>query len=111
MKFLLVKGNQPHLYILDNEASNELKNGLLKYNIDYQLVPPHLHRRNAAERAIRSFKNHFLAGLATVNTKFPIHEWDRLLPQALLTLNLLRNSRVNPKLSAWTYLHGIFDFN
>jgi hypothetical protein len=33
-------------------------------DIKYQLVPPHIHRRNAAERAIRTFKNHFIAGLS-----------------------------------------------
>jgi hypothetical protein len=59
-------GNQPELYILDNEASADLKKGLKKYKLEYQLVPPHIHRRNAAERAmIRTFKNHFLACLAT----------------------------------------------
>ena len=30
-----------------------------------------------------------------------VAEWDRLLFQAELTLNLLRSSRVNPKLSAY----------
>jgi hypothetical protein len=45
-------GNQPEMYILDDEASADLKKGLKKYNLQYQLVPPHLHRRNAAERAI-----------------------------------------------------------
>ena len=38
-------------------------------------------------------------------------EWDRLLPQAQLTLNLLRNSRINSKLSAYALLFGNFDFN
>ena len=66
--------------------------------VEYQLVPPGQHRRNAAERAIRSFKNHFLAGMALCNPKFPIAEWDHLLDQAVLTLNLLQASRVNPKL-------------
>jgi hypothetical protein len=42
---------------------------------------------------------------------FPVAEWDRLLFQAELTLNLLRNLRVNPKLSAHAYLFGNFDFN
>ena len=101
----------PKLYILDNEISNEFKNALLKYNLAYQRVPPHIHRRNAAERAIRTFKNHFLAGLATCDPKFPVKEWDRLLEQATLTLNLLRTSRVNPRLSSWAYLFGHFDFN
>ena len=33
-------GNQPKLYILDNEASADLKKGLKKYKLEYQLVPP-----------------------------------------------------------------------
>ena len=85
---------------MDNEASKELKNDIVKYKIKYQLTPPNIHRINAAERAIRTFKNHFIAGLATVDPAFPIREWDRLLPQAELTLNLLRTSRLNPKVSA-----------
>ena len=33
------------------------------------------------------------------------------MDQAVLTLNLLRSSRVNLALSAHAYLHGVFDFN
>ena len=101
---LAKRGNQPKMYILDNEASHEFKKALAKYKLTYQLVPPHLHRRNAAERAIRTFKSHLLACLATCDTEFPISEWDRLLFQVELTLNLLRSSRVNPRLSAYAYI-------
>ena len=98
-------------FILDNEISDDLKSSFKKYNISFQCVPPHIHRVNAAERAIQTFKHHFLSGLATCNSKFPIDEWDRLLPQAQMTLNMLRATRINPKLSSYTYLHGNFDFN
>ena len=77
----------------------------------YQLVPPHLHRQNAAERAIRTFKNHFIAGLASLPPKFPISQWDCLLQQAEITLNLLQTSRANPDLSSYAYHFGLFDFN
>ena len=66
---------------------------------------------NAAERAIRTFKNHFIAGLCSTDPSFPVYLWDELLPQALLTLNLLRTSRLNPALSAYNQLFGVFDFN
>ncbi len=105
------RGNAPSIYIMDNEASAELKAACIKYDLAYQLVPPHIHRRNAAERAIQCFKNHLLAILATADPNFPISEWDRLIEQAVLTINLLRNSRVNSKLSAYAYLFGNFDFN
>jgi hypothetical protein len=37
--------------------------------------------------------------------------WDILLPQAVITLNMLRTSRINPKLSAATCIFGQYDFN
>jgi hypothetical protein len=79
--------------------------------IDYQLVPPNMHRRNAAERAIRTFKNHFIATLCGTDPDFPLLLWDQLLPQALLTLNLLQASRINPQLSAQAQVHGAYDYN
>lgn len=88
-----------------------MKHALQKHKVDYQLVPPHIHRRNAAERAIRTFKNHFLACLATADATFPVVKWDRLVQNAVITLNLLRNSRVNPRLSSYAYLFGTFDYN
>jgi hypothetical protein len=45
------------------------------------------------------FKDHFLAILAGVNSTFPLYLWDLPLPQAKLTLNLLRQAMLN------------FDFN
>ena len=54
------KGNDPNLYIIDNESSYYTKEAMMKYETNYQLSPPHMHRCNASEIAIRSFKNHFL---------------------------------------------------
>ena len=98
------------MFVLDNEFSSRLKDVLKNNNLKYQLVPPNVHCRNAAERAIQTFKNHFLSVLATADNEFPISEWDRLLPQAEMTLNLMRESRCNPKLSAYNYLHGMYNF-
>ena len=67
------------------------------------------HRRNAAERAIETSKKHFIAGLFSRHPNFPMQLWCRV--QAELTLNLLRPSRLNPKLSAYAQLEGAFDFN
>ena len=60
------------LQILDNEASKEYKRSIkTKWNAKYKLVPPHTHRSNTAERAIRTFKAHFLSILAGVALDFP----------------------------------------
>ena len=105
------RGQKPLLHWLDNEASKALKNFIQKEQTEYQLTPPHIHRRNAAERVIRTFKNHFISGLCSVDNNFSLHLWCRLLDQAELTLKILRTSRINPNLSAHEQLHGIHDFN
>jgi hypothetical protein len=56
-------------------------------------------------------KKKFCSGLATCDPKFPLTEWDLLMPQADITLNLLRSSRRQPNLSAYACLNGNFDFN
>ena len=66
------KGIQVSLHILDNEASHLYKEAIEKEQCTYQLVPPNNHRRNAAERAIRTFKDHFLRIIAGVAPTFPM---------------------------------------
>ena len=68
-----------------------------------------MHRRNIAERAIRTFQAHFIAGLCSTHKDFPLNLWDRLLPQATMTLNMLQASNRNPKVSAHKYIFGQFD--
>jgi hypothetical protein len=108
---IIIRGLKHHLQRLDNEASLALRKYLKKQGIDYKLAPSHIHRRNNAERAIQTFKNHFIAGMCSVDPNFPLKLWDKLLRQATTTLNILRKSRINPRMSAYSQLNGHFDFN
>ncbi len=72
----------------------------------YQLVPPHDHRHNIAEKAIQVFKAHFISILCGTDKVFPLHLWDRLLGQAEHNLNMLQTSRMMPSVSAYAYLWG-----
>ena len=76
-----------------------------------QLVKPHNHHSNAAERVIQTFKNHTISGLCTCDEYFPSVLWCKLIKQAQDTLNMLRTLRVHPKLSAYHVLEGPHDFN
>ncbi len=60
------------LQILDNKASAENKHTITqKWSATYQLVQPEMHRCNAAEYTIRTFKDHFLLTIiATVDPSF-----------------------------------------
>ena len=108
---LAKSGCKPETFILDNEISKSLTNAFERHKVQYQLVPPQNKGRNAAERAIQTWEDHFLSGIASVDPAFPSAEWGRLMLQGVLTLNLLRNARCNPKLSAWAYLFGNFNYN
>ena len=70
------RGLTPLLQRLDNEASTVLQQFLRDQDVDFQLVLPNVHRQNAAERAIRTFKNHMIAGLCGTDPNFPLHLWD-----------------------------------
>jgi hypothetical protein len=72
----------PKLQSLDNKASGALESILTENDVEYQLVPSHCHRCNTAKRAIRTFKEHFVSGIASVDPDFALHLWDCLLPQA-----------------------------
>ena len=99
------------LQILDNEASTEYK-CITKsdWGVGYQLVTPHIHHRNAAERTIHTFKAHFISTLAGIAPTLPKNLWDLLLPQIELTFNLLRQSTLKPNISAWEYFQGPFEY-
>ena len=78
-----------------SEAPNiykDMKTIFKETQVEYQLVPPHIHKRNVAERAIHIYKNHIITGLYTCDPKFRSREWDRILPQFNMTINLLRSS-------------------
>jgi hypothetical protein len=104
-------GCQPKFHRLDNECPHQLREYFQKQGVQYQIAPPDEHRSNAAERAVRTAKNHLAAGWYSTDDQFPLSLWDKTIPQAELTLNLLRGSRINPKLSAWEQLHGRYEFN
>ena len=96
--------------VLDNECSAAMKECIRANNMEYELVPPGQHRRNQAERAIQTFKAHFISILAGVDDKFPLSLWCHLLEPTELTLNLLRQSRIAPNISAFAHVHGTHDY-
>jgi hypothetical protein len=102
---------RPNWHILNNKAPEELKQAIRENKYRVELTPVDQHQQNSAKRAIEMFNGHFISVLAGVAEGFPINQWDELLPQTILTLNLLRQSNVAPNISAYAYHHGTFDYN
>ena len=100
----------PKKHILD--VSESLKTIIQdEYKMKIELVSPGTHRRNAAEVAIRNFNAHFLSVLSRTAQDFPPSLWDRVLPQAEITINILRQSNETPNVLAYAHLSGPFDYN
>ncbi len=82
-------GIVPTHQILDNQASTAYKTAIEISKMTYQLIPPNNHQQNMAEKAIQTFKNHFVSILSGCAPTMPMHLWCQLLPQVELQLLLL----------------------
>ena len=100
--FYAAAGRKPDFFRLDNESSGPLEKFLANdAHINIQYVPPGTHRANKAERAIRHVKNHIISMLCAAHPSFPLDLWDEILPQAELTINILRPCSYRPTISAY----------
>ncbi len=61
------KGYKPKMNVMDNQATKYIKKFLTEKECNLQIVKPHNHCDNAAERAIQTCKDAFIAALATTN--------------------------------------------
>ena len=101
----------PAVHKMDNECPQALKKIIVdKHKNKLELVPPHDHRTNPAEKCINTFKYHFIFELSVMDPNFPLHLWCRILPQCQDTLNMLRTSRLHPHMSSFTHMNGPFDY-
>jgi hypothetical protein len=79
----------PKHQVIDNKASAAYKKGIINSIKTYELVPPKDHQRNMAQKAIQTFKDHFVGILSGCVPTFPLHLWCQLRPQVEKQLLLL----------------------
>jgi hypothetical protein len=108
---LAATGFKPKLNIMDNQATKYIKKDLTEEECKLQLVKPHNRCINAAKHAIQMFKDAFIAALAITDSNSPLQLWDRLTPQVLNCLNMMRASRIDPTKSAYEIIYGPYNWN
>jgi hypothetical protein len=106
MKLLALGLKHHHL---DNECLAEFKAYIAKNGMTHKLVPLDCHRC-IIERAIQTSKNHFVSILSRVDDRFPLSLWCHLVLPAELTISLLRQSNVSPKVSVYAHVHRQHDY-
>ena len=82
-----------------------------KEKISYQYTPTAIHSKNMTQREIQTSTNHFISGFSSLPSNFPMNIWYWLFLKEKLTMNLLCISLINPRLSAYVQVHGVFDYN
>ena len=70
--FIQWQGIHPQLQHLYNEFSNFFKQLINSNNVEYQLTPKVKHSFNSSKKAIQTWKDHFLSGMASYNPDFPL---------------------------------------
>jgi hypothetical protein len=110
-EYLTDRGFQPKLNAMDNQCSKAIKKYIHSTKAGIQLVNPDDHQVNAAEQAIQTWKEHWLAGMGTLDPNCPIQLWCQFIEQGQDTLNILHVLRVNAKLSAYAVLDRQFNFD
>ena len=105
------RGINPGFHLMDNEASTNIDMNMKTMNIKYKLVPQSNHRAKNAERSNQTFKNHFIERICSIDKDFRIKLRYRLLQQATISLNFLRQSRTLPHQSAYTHIYGELNYN
>ena len=105
-------GHYPKVQRLDNDYSELMAEFLRSNDLVPDLVPPTAKRRNRAERANATWKNHTVATWAGCDPQCPLEAWEYFLPQQTITINCLRPYGPNPNISAYEGIHGHpFDFD
>ena len=97
--------------VLDNEILDAYCTEIRDTNMTFQLVPPDGHRRNLAELAIQTWKDHFVGVLSVTASTFPLHLWCQIIHQSERQLLLLQQYRVKPNISAYAHVYGAHDYN
>ena len=99
----------PNKYFLDKKELAKYKEVIKKNGMEYELVPPHMHRQDLKERKIQTFKYKFVVILRDLSASFPWLLWYKLPPQVEININMLRQSNVDPFILSYAYLNGTHD--
>ena len=79
------KGHKSTFNVNDNQATKLIKAFLKKEQCDWQFVEPTNHRVNSAERAIQTFRNHFISSLCSTYIEWPFQLWNTMSEQTFIT--------------------------
>ena len=106
-----LRGIFPKHQVLDNEISAAYKAKIQATHMTYQLVPPDDHHRNIVEKKIQTCRYHFVSVCTGTAATFLVHLWCQSIPQVDRQFMLIRQSNVNPQISAYAHVYGPHNYD
>eukprot|EP00804_Cyclotella_cryptica_P002038 CCRYP_007429-RA/>CCRYP_007429-RA protein AED:0.44 eAED:0.44 QI:0/0/0/1/0/0/2/0/148 len=86
-EYLTDKGFQPKLNVMDNQCSKVVEKYIKATKATIHLVNPDDHRVNASEQTIQTWKEHWLAGMGTLDQTCPIQLWPYVILEGQFKFN------------------------
>ena len=111
LELMKEKGIVPTHQVLDNEISAVYRLEIKQTSMNFQIVPQDDHRHNLAEKAIQTWKEHFIGVMSRTAAALPAHLWYQAIHQVEMQLLPLQQSNVNPKISSYTHVYGSHNYN
>ena len=109
--FLQVQGYQPQLHKMENQTSKDVETFIVEQQAKVQYTPADIHRTNIDERCCHTWKKHLTAVRAGAPQSFCIENWCRTTEQYDITLKMMQPCTLNPCLSAFESMEGMFYFD
>ena len=101
----------PKHQVPDNEISAAYMKKVWETHMTFHFVPSDDHQHNLAEKAIQTWKYHFIGIMSGTAAMLPVHLWYQAIPQADQQLLNLRQPHVHPKVSAYAQVYGPHNYN
>ena len=96
---------------MENETFKDVQNFIEEQQAKVQYTPAYIHRTNIADRSCCTCKNHFTSVRAGAPPSFCMANWCKITEQCDITLNMMLPCTLNPCLSSFEAMEGMYCFD
>ena len=95
---------------MDKKTSKDVEK-IIDQQAKFQHTPADIHRANITKQCCRTHKNHFTEVRAGTPPSFRMENWCKMTEQCDITLIMMRPCTLNPRISAFQSMEGMYYFD
>ena len=96
---------------MENETSKDVEKFIEEQQAKVQYTPADIHHNKISEQCCCTWKNHFMDVRVGASPSFRMENWCKMTEQCEITLNMLRPYTLNPRLSVFEAMEGMYYFD